>query len=74
MTQLIECGCCSCLHPIGFHGECRDDNNRYTCLDDYCERTGESNVEVIELDDPNYDDYCRIPTLQEIANAYHPTT
>lgn len=32
---LYECGICSCYHPWGFDGDCRDDNNRYGAPEDY---------------------------------------
>lgn len=28
--KFIECGCCGCMHPLNFSGECRDDDNRFT--------------------------------------------
>ncbi len=28
--KFIECGCCRCMHPLNFSGDCRDDDNRFT--------------------------------------------
>ena len=28
-----ECGCCGYYHPAAFHGDCRDDANRYKADD-----------------------------------------
>uniref|UniRef100_A0A6M3LEB3 Uncharacterized protein n=1 Tax=viral metagenome TaxID=1070528 RepID=A0A6M3LEB3_9ZZZZ len=25
----VECGCCGSYHQIDFHGDCRDDGNRF---------------------------------------------
>ena len=27
--KYYECGICECIHPWDFHGDCRDDNNRF---------------------------------------------
>ncbi len=27
--ELVECGSCGAYHPADFHGDCRDDNNRF---------------------------------------------
>lgn len=35
---LEKCDCCCQYHPIGFAGDCRDNNNRYASLEEYCER------------------------------------
>ncbi|KKL83487.1 hypothetical protein LCGC14_1974160 [marine sediment metagenome] len=35
---LEECGCCGCLHPKDWYGDCRDDDNRYGDIEDYIER------------------------------------
>ncbi len=32
------CGCCGAYHPIGFYGDCRDDDNRYFDAEDYAIR------------------------------------
>lgn len=37
---LYECGCCGCLHPWNFCGDCRDNESRYGAVEDYCERNG----------------------------------
>lgn len=29
ILYLQECGCCGAYHPSNFHGDCRDDNNRF---------------------------------------------
>ncbi len=29
LGELTDCGCCGCLHPKDFAGDCRDDNNRF---------------------------------------------
>ena len=29
MKYFIEFGSCACLHPAGYHGDCRDDDNRF---------------------------------------------
>lgn len=28
--QFYECGCCGHYHLSAWHGDCRDDNNRFT--------------------------------------------
>ena len=28
-TKIIECGCCSCWHRVDFHGDCRQDDERF---------------------------------------------
>lgn len=30
--KFVECGCCGELHPQNFHGDCRDDKNRFHLL------------------------------------------
>lgn len=35
---LFECGICDQLHPWEFGGDCRDDANRYSCIEEYAER------------------------------------
>lgn len=32
---IYECGICSCYHPWGWDGDCRDDGNRFDSLEDY---------------------------------------
>jgi hypothetical protein len=27
--MFVECGCCCCYHPHAFHGDCRDNDNRF---------------------------------------------
>ena len=34
----FECGICSCVHPWDFHGDCREDKNRYDTIEEYGER------------------------------------
>jgi len=29
----LECGCCGCYHPLRWHGDCRDDNNRFGAIE-----------------------------------------
>ena len=47
---LVECGCCDCLHPIAFNGDCRDDANRYGTAEEYAQRNRVSiwDIEVME--------------------------
>ncbi|KKN00456.1 hypothetical protein LCGC14_1137520 [marine sediment metagenome] len=28
-SEVVDCGSCGCLHPKGFWGDCRDDDNRF---------------------------------------------
>lgn len=35
---LYECTICNGLHPWNWSGDCRDNANRYTCVEEYAER------------------------------------
>lgn len=49
-----ECGCCGGLHSRMYAGECRDNDQRFTCdqLDDLY---GEGGWELVALEDQYYD-------------------
>lgn len=34
MKYFFECGGCDCYHPLGFTGDCRDDENRFNFDDE----------------------------------------
>lgn len=46
----IECGCCGGHHPENFHGECRDNDNRFA-PDQLDEKYGSMGWEEITLDE-----------------------
>lgn len=46
----IECGCCGGYHPENFHGECRDNDNRFA-PDKLDEKYGSEVWEEISLDE-----------------------
>lgn len=56
-----ECSICDCLHPCGFAGDCRDDNNRFA-LDELEKRYGWSNVFVVSMEEA--DDYPAMKTTK----------
>lgn len=49
---VVECGCCSCYHLVGFRGDCRDDANRFADVEDASKRHhGAPVIEVYPPDD-----------------------
>lgn len=40
MITLVECPVCTSLHRSEYHGDCRNDDERYANLEDFTERTG----------------------------------
>lgn len=49
VVEVIECGCCGEYHRLAYTGDCRDDAERFTDLEDAAERLGKV-VEVIAED------------------------
>lgn len=37
---LVECGSCGCIHRADWHGECRNNSERFASLEDFSERMG----------------------------------
>lgn len=52
-SPLYECGCCGAYHPINWHGDCREDANRYPSPEEYAKEKGVSvyDVEVVPMED-----------------------
>lgn len=44
VNTYIECGCCGAFHRTDFHGDCREDSERYL-------EVPEDGIEVFELED-----------------------
>lgn len=57
--QVVECGCCSCYHPKDFTGDCRDNNNRFSGMED--------NVEVVGITETG----TREQTEQNLKGIYN---
>lgn len=38
--RLYDCGICNQFHPVGWDGDCRDDNNRYPDEEAYARKFG----------------------------------
>lgn len=47
-TPIIECGSCSQFHRLDFHGDCRDDDNRFSSLGDAATRLNQPVIEAFE--------------------------
>ena len=47
--KIYECGICSCFHPWGWDGDCRDDINRYANPFEYAVRNGITEDRIIEF-------------------------
>jgi len=60
MVRIIECGCCSAYHRVGFHGDCRNDQERIPCPDIAAQRFGFPVIEVFEDEDGNEDGSCEL--------------
>jgi len=45
-VKVIHCGCCECYHRVDFHGDCREDTERFADLDAAKERFGEPILEM----------------------------
>jgi hypothetical protein len=43
---IYECGICSAYHPWNWHGDCREDANRYAGPEDYAARIGVNQSDV----------------------------
>lgn len=56
---LYECGICDAYHPWKWHGDCRDDANRYGGPEDYAARHGMTdwNIEVRSMEDRIEEDH-----------------
>ena len=50
---ITECGSCGCYHRADYHGDCRSDSDRYADHEDYAERNGIGESEVVETDTPD---------------------
>ena len=48
IIKIIECGCCGHFHKLSYHGDCRDDSERFDSLTSAAERIGEDCQEVDE--------------------------
>ena len=51
VVLVVECGCCGCYHRTDFHGDCREDSERFASPEDAEERLGCS-VEEVDPEDP----------------------
>lgn len=58
---LYDCGICGCLHPWDFAGDCRQDNARYNGYDDYAQRNGVSEDDVIVR---SWEDRCNADVIE----------
>ena len=48
--KVIECGCCLCYHRVDYHGDCRNDDERFSGWDEFEARFGrELDGKVIEV-------------------------
>jgi hypothetical protein len=56
MPRLIECGCCGYWHEDTFHGDCRDNSERYESPEDYARRNRitTKDIRVTELNGQVY--------------------
>lgn len=56
--RFYDCGICGHYHPIGWNGDCRDDDNRFTA-NDLDEKYGENEWEDLLMPGtPRYDWHC----------------
>lgn len=47
---LLECGCCGQYHTLHWHGDCREDVNRFAGAEDFAKRKHMPSSCVIEID------------------------
>lgn len=47
-VKVVECGSCSSMHRLDFHGDCRDDRERFADPEDAEAKLGVPVVEVSE--------------------------